>query len=737
MRATSLCSRSAMGPRLLGTVQRGKTNFGVAGGRSMQTPPLAQSITKRTFFFGSKSGSSGGGQQQQQQQQNYRNFFKNRQYFHNSRPSDIGLQWTATLSDPKEVEPPAEQGLPSRSEQVRRLQGRSQDDSQNVEEYDILVVGGGATGAGVALDAVTRGYKVACIERGDFASETSSRSTKLLWAGIKYMGTAFAYALKLENYQKHGVGPVFRHFWSEMKMVYNCHVERHYMTTVNRHLCDWVAIACPMTKWIAVDDQGRYPLNQQLFAVFPIVAPVVMKFYDALSGFSCPPSYILTAKKAKETFPQLREERPGYGPLKYCSVFYEAKHNDARTNLAIALTAAQKGAHICNYVEAIDLITADHDSKVVVGARVRDRLTGDEWDVRAKKVVLAGGPFTDSLRKMEHGASVGEKQENTEAFSPAVRGGAGSHIVLPGNYLPKNIGVLDMQTSDGRFMFILPWLGHTLVGTTDSPSPAQTLPQPPEEEIDWLLREAQTYLKKDESMTWSRDQVLSAWRGWRPLAMDPHAEPGGHISRDHVISYNPDSGIFFIAGGKWTTWREMAYDIVDRVAAQLEGPGKKVPACVTKSLVLWGGEKGYSDNLKQELLAKYPDMDTDVAEHLVKTYAGHVWDLCAAPETAASKKQVPFYQRRLVPDYPYIEAEIPFACQEYACTIEDILSRRTRLAFLNRDAALRALPKVADVLADTLGWTSKVKKVQVEAAKHYIESFGGPKPNATPPHHID
>eukprot|EP00977_Amphora_coffeiformis_P013103 scaffold3362_cov154-Amphora_coffeaeformis.AAC.5 len=697
--------RTAMGPRLL-TMARSQ----------VRQPASRKYLIKRTFFFGSSKSSSQG---------NGGGFFKNRRF----AASDVGLQWTAPLSDPKEVVP-VERGLPSRSEQVRRLKGESAD---CIEEYDVLVIGGGATGAGVALDAATRGFKVACVERGDFASETSSRSTKLLWAGIKYMGSAFAFLLTPENYRREGFSAVLERFWSEMKMVYHCHVERHYMATVNRHLCDWVAIAVPFTKWYKVDKDGRYPLKHWLFAFFPSIAPVVMKFYDSLSGFSCPPSYILSASKAKSTFPQLKQDYEDGQKLKYCSVFYEAQHNDARTNLAIALTAASKGAHICNYVEAVELITENKDSKVVVGARVRDRMTGDEWTVRAKEVVLAGGPFTDSLRRMEHDAvEVDNKKGEQDTFTAVVSGAAGSHIVLPRKYLPDDIGMLDVQTSDNRFMFILPWQGHTLVGTTDSPSLAQTLPQAPEDEIDWLLREAQTYLKKDESLTWDRSEVLSAWRGWRPLAVDPHAA-GGQVSRDHVISFNPESRVFFIAGGKWTTWREMANDIVDRVAAKLVNPGENPPSCVTKSVILWGGERGFSDNLTEQLLELYPDMEKDVAVHLTKTYGGHVWDLCRAATTTGDNTNTPFYKKRLVPDYAYIEAEIPFACQEYACTVEDILSRRTRLAYLNRSAALQALPRVADLLQETLGWTSKVKKAQIEAGKRYVESFGGPVPHTAPP----
>jgi glycerol-3-phosphate dehydrogenase len=716
------------------------TSSRIAGGCIRQSVPRrgpTVSLYRRGFFSGANTKGSS-----QRQQYDYfrRSAYTGRSQRLSAGAADIGLQWTATLSDPQEVTPSPNLCLPSRTRQLRRLQGyhdnpaKCADDDDHPPDYDILVIGGGATGSGVALDAATRGYRVACIERGDFASETSSRSTKLLWAGIKYMGTAFAHLLTLENYTERGIGPTLSHFWSEMKMVYHCHVERHYMVTVNKHLCTWIPLAVPFTSWYAVDEQGRFPLGHWLFAYFPVLAPMVMKFYDALSGFSCPSSYILTASRAQQSFPQLKLHYDSGKQLQYCSVFYEALHNDARTNLAIALTAAQRGAHVANYVEAIELLT-DESSPVVVGARVRDRLTGDEWTIRAKKVVLAGGPFTDALREMEYEAG-SKSEKDGSSFSPAVKGVSGTHIVLPGHYLPKNIGLLDFQTSDGRFMFILPWMGHTLIGTTDAPGPAQTLPQPPEDEIDWLLKEGQTYLKHDDtSMTWTRQDVLSAWRGWRPLAVDPHAPPSDHISRDHVISYNPKSQVFFIAGGKWTTWREMAYEIVDRVAAVLEDGGK-IPPCHTREIVLWGGTTaGYSEDLTSQLLAAYPDMEQDVAEHLVSTYGGYVWEVCKVKAGRIGTKgtRQAWYQKRLVPGYPHVEAEVAYACQEYACTIEDILSRRTRLAFLNQAAALAALPRVADLMAETLGWTPAVKKAQIKAATLYVQSFGGPEPHQLPP----
>ena len=615
---------------------------------------------------------------------------------------DPGLYWTSVISFPPPVPGPA--NVPSRSEQVQKLK-------QSDQVYDVLVVGGGATGAGIALDAATRGLKVACVERGDFSSETSSRSTKLIWAGIKYMGSAISGLLSFRTLT-HPMQSM-QAFYDELRMVYHCHVERRFMMNQQPHLCHWIPLVVPFYAW----HLDPPPLGEPLFAFFPILAPVTFKVYDALSLFTCPSSYILTKKTASRCFPQLQMEN-----FKYASVFYEAQHNDARTNLAIALTAADRGADIANYVEMTDLVFDDdddeqHHSGKVVGAVVQDRMTGDEWVVRAKQVVLAGGPFTDALRKRE----IQAKDRESVPFQPAVEGASGTHIVLRGGIVPDDLGLLDYRTRDGRFMFILPWQGHTLVGTTDKKDPAQTLHNVPEDEIEWLVEEMQKCLNLPEPL--QRSDVLSAWRGWRPLAVDPHAPPGAPLSRDHIISEHPETGVFFIAGGKWTTWREMAQDVTDRVVARLQEssatPMKHIKQCQTLEISLHGAE-GYSQDLSKEVMRKYDDMDEKMAEHLVATYGGLVWEVlnCRLAKHG-------WEEQRLAPGYPYIDAEVIYACREYACTVEDVLSRRTRLAFLNKEAAEAAVTRVADLMADELGWSKSVKQQQMVAARTYMSTYGG------------
>jgi glycerol-3-phosphate dehydrogenase len=275
------------------------------------------------------------------------------------------------------------------------------------------------------------------------------------------------------------------------------------------------------------------------------------------------------------------------------------------------------------------------------------------------------------------------------------------------------MGLLDYNTSDGRFLFMLPWMGHTLVGTTDKKSPAETLPTAPEDEVEWLLKECSKYLSPHVHLR--RSDVLSSWRGWRPLAVDPHAPPDAPVSRDHIISENPDTGVIFIAGGKWTTWREMAQDVVDRVV------GSSGPKCTTLDVKLFGGE-GYTKTLSIELIQKY-GMPLDVAEHFVRTYGARSWEVCE--QVQPSDKKSDTFETRLAEGFPYLDIDVVWACREYACTIEDVLSRRTRLAFLNKEAALQAIPLVADIMAKELGWSSRVKKQQIAAAEKYIGSYGG------------
>jgi len=594
----------------------------------------------------------------------------------------------ATDSDSKDA--PKSIVIPTRAEQLKRL--------KSGETFDILVVGGGATGAGSALDAASRGLSTAMIDRGDFGNETSSRSTKLIWAGIRYIATATAALLRVGNVLR----PIdaVSDFVSEFKMVFGAHQERRIMVENNPHLCNWVPIAIPFTSWIS----WPAPFGHPIFASAPMLMPAVMKFYDGMSGFTCPPSHIMGTKRAIRKFPQLDED------AKYFQIFYEAQHNDARTNTAIALTAAEEGAAIANYVEMIGLVK-DEAGKAV-GIKCRDNMDKTEFEVKAKAIVFAGGPFTDGLRTLEDPECV-----------PAVNAAAGTHIVLPHYYSPGGFGMLDINTSDGRFLFFLPWEGHTLVGTTDRKGPAESTHGPPEEEIKWLLNEVKKYIADDVKVR--RSDVLSAWQGYRPLASDPHAPPGSPVSRSHIVSTNPTTGVTFVTGGKWTTYREMAEDTIDKVIA-LHGLKPPRPHSSTATRSLRGGV-GYNRNLPISLVQDF-GVGEATARHLAHAYGVNAHDVCNSAK--ATSKRWPRFGNLLCEGFPYLECEIPYVCRnEMVVTVIDMLTIRTRIAFLNKEAALSVAPKVADLMAEELGWSRVEKKRQLKEAMDVLNTFGGPKPD--------
>ena len=426
-----------------------------------------------------------------------------------------------------------------------------------------------------------------------------------------------------------------------------------------------------------------------------------------MSGFTCPPSHIMRTSRSKRKFPTLDED------AKYFQVFYEGQHNDARTNTYIALTAAEQGACVNNYVEMTDVIH-DEESGKAIGVVCKDKMSGNEHKVYAKSIIFCGGPFTDQMRKLED-----------PDCKPAVQAAAGTHIVLPSYYCPSSIGMLDINTSDGRFLFFLPWEGYTVVGTTDRKGPATSYHGPPEEEIEWILKEVQTYLSDDLKVR--RADVLSAWQGFRPLASDPHAPPGAPVSRDHTISTNPKTGITFITGGKWTTYREMAEDVLNRVIDQTpELKAKEPQECKTATMSLRGGN-GYDRNVPIKLVQKY-GVAEDVANHLARTYGMYAFDVC--DQAKATFKAWPRFGSKLVDGFPYIEEEIVYACRhEMAVSLVDMLTIRTRIAYLNKEAALAVAPKIADIMAEELNWGRFEKKRQLQEAQDVLNTFGGRYPN--------
>jgi glycerol-3-phosphate dehydrogenase len=297
------------------------------------------------------------------------------------------------------------------------------------------------------------------------------------------------------------------------------------------------------------------------------------KLYDLLAGHqNISSSYLISRSKALEAFPMLKS-----AGLVGAVVYYDGMHNDARMNLALILTAIKHGAVATNYTEVTKL-QKDAAGKLI-GATVRDRTTGAEFMVRARGVINATGPFTDALLALD--------SPSPETHKPLVRASAGVHVTFPGYYSPRSMGLLDPATSDGRVIFFLPWQGNTIAGTTDAPvSRVEADPHPHEEDVRWLLDEVRRYLSPDIQVR--RGDVLSAWAGLRPLVVRSEGEGTAGLVRSHVVIVSP-SGLVTIAGGKWTTYRAMAEETVDR-AVELFTLTTTGP-CRTKEVQLVGSER--------------------------------------------------------------------------------------------------------------------------------------------------
>uniref|UniRef100_A0A7S3GJL0 Glycerol-3-phosphate dehydrogenase n=1 Tax=Palpitomonas bilix TaxID=652834 RepID=A0A7S3GJL0_9EUKA len=552
--------------------------------------------------------------------------------------------------------------VPSREDQLKKL--------KEGKKFDLVVIGGGATGSGVALDAANRGLKVALIEQSDFGAGTSGRSTKLIHGGIRYLENAF----KKMDYGLY-------------QLVEEALHEREHMINSAPYMAQPLPIMVPIYNWWQI----------------PYIYTGV-KLYDFIAGRSkaVPPSRYISKAEALHQFPMLKEEG-----LSGAIVYYDGQHNDARMNLNIVLTALQHGAAMGNYIE-VEGLQKDGEGKVT-GVKVKDTIDGSAWTINTRAVVNATGPFVDNIRKMDN-----------PDVKPIIVPAAGVHVILPDHFCPEHMGLIVPETSDGRVLFFLPWEGTTICGTTDSKTESTMLPEPSVEEVDFILEESNRYLDKKVS----HKDVLAAWSGIRPLAMDPKRMKEGAgtsaISREHVIETSP-SGIVTITGGKWTTYRQMAEDTVNKVL-DVNSKLKPMYGCRTKGVQLIGSDRrgivcGQKFDVVAVQLRDQYDMDKALAVHLTRSYGTRALQVA---EIAKAEKAF----KRLHHKYPYIEAEVKFAVrQELAVTVEDILARRTRLAYLDEKAAEEALPKVLEVMAKELKWSSKRKAQEAKRMQAFLKTM--------------
>lgn len=573
--------------------------------------------------------------------------------------------------------------IKTREEQINSL---SQSSGTRNDEYDMLVIGGGATGAGVALDAATRGLKVAVVERDDFSSGTSSKSTKLVHGGVRYLEKA-----------------VWNLDYSQYQLVKEALKERKYFLKTAPHLSSWLPIMIPIDSWWK--------------------APYFWagtKAYDMLAGSEgIESSYFLTKSKAIEAFPMVKRTDL-FGAL----VYYDGAHNDSRMNVSLAMTAALYGATVVNHMEVSRLLK-DENGKIC-GATLKDNIpardgqVSSDITVRAKCVVNCTGPFADSIRKMDE-----------PSFQNIVAPSSGVHVILPGYFSPSNMGLIDPSTSDGRVIFFLPWQGNTIAGTTDEPCPITPNPLPKEEAIEWILNEIRQYISPDINLR--RGDVLAAWSGIRPLVKDPASTKTESLVRNHLIDISP-SGLLTCAGGKWTTYRQMAEECVDAAIREFglqTKPFKNAPAvsgtdmvddgatldgsCQTHTVRLIGAH-GFSKTLFIPLIQHF-GVETDVAKHLTESYGDRAWSVASLCQP--TEKRFPARGERISQLYPFVDGEVRYAVKhEYAQTAVDVLARRTRLAFLNAQAALEALPWVIDIMSQELGWTGDRQDLEWKESKY-------------------
>ncbi|MCJ8502842.1 glycerol-3-phosphate dehydrogenase/oxidase [Desulfatitalea alkaliphila] len=516
----------------------------------------------------------------------------------------------------------------NRSEMMSRVAART-------SPWDMLVIGGGATGVGIAVDAAARGYDILLLEQNDFGKGTSSRSTKLIHGGVRYLQQG------------------------NVALVMDALKERGCLRANAPHLVHDMAFVVPNYDWWEAPFYG-----------------IGLKVYDLLAGrYGFGPSKRLSKQETLERIPNIRQEG-----LRGGIIYHDGQFDDARLLINLARTAAHQGATVINYAPVTRLIKDDQG--YVEGATFTDAETGEVHHVRAKVVINATGPFADDVRHMDDAQA-------QAMIAPS----QGIHLVFDGSFLPGKSAIMVPHTKDGRVMFAIPYLGATLVGTTDTPITQCDLePRPMAPEIDFILETAGTYLEKVPT----RKDIRSMFAGIRPLVKAAEDAPTATLSRDHTIHISR-SGMITIAGGKWTTYRQMAEECIDHALALTDLP---LRSCATKSLNIHGYHKT-------------PEKFGPLA--LYGADAPALNDLLDAD---------PARRERLHPRMPTLAGEVLWAVRfEAARTVDDFLARRTRSLLLDARAAWEMAPGVAAVMAKELGRDAAWRDRQVAAFQQLAATY--------------
>jgi glycerol-3-phosphate dehydrogenase len=522
------------------------------------------------------------------------------------------------------------------------------------EAFDVAIIGGGATGLGAAVESASRGYRTVLLEAHDFAKGTSSRSTKLVHGGVRYLAQG-------------NVG-----------LVREALRERGRLRRNAPHLVGDLRFIVPAYAWWSGPYYG-----------------VGLKLYDLLAGrFRLGSSRSLDKEAVLAALPNLEPEQ-----LKGGILYVDGQFDDARLAVTLALTATDLGATLLNQAPVTRLLKEGGRLKGVV---VRDAESGKEYSVRAQVVVNATGVFADRVRHLD----------NPDA-GPTVSPSQGIHLVLPKSFLPGTHALVVPKTDDGRVLFVIPWHGRTVLGTTDTPVAQPSYePRPLPEEVAFLLEHAARYLVKDPV----RSDVLCVYAGLRPLVRPPDEEGGertASLSRDHHI-FTSASGLVTIVGGKWTTYRKMAEDVIDQAAtvAGVEGTRSRTE---DMHVHWWTLAK-----IREKNLQPYGSDAVKISELI---------------------KATPALSQKLHPALPYQQGEVVWQVRhEMARCVEDVLARRTRALILNARASIEAAPLVARLVAGELGHDAAWQARQVadytalargyvftDPASHFRPEQGDPK----------
>ncbi len=482
--------------------------------------------------------------------------------------------------------------------------------------WDIVIIGGGATGLGCAVDAAARGFDVVLIEQSDFAKGTSSRSTKLVHGGVRYLQQG------------------------NVSLVMEALEERGLLLQNAPHLVRDVAFIVPSYEWWESPFYG-----------------IGLRVYDLLAGrYGFGKSSHMSRAAIIKEIPSINTDG-----LRGGTRYFDGQFDDARLAINLATTATDQGATLVNYAPVIRLLKGD--AGMIEGVVIRDEESGQEITAQGRVIVNATGPFADGVRKLDR-----------PDVAPMIAPSQGVHIVIDRSFIPGESAIMVPSTDDGRVMFAIPWHDVAVVGTTDTPVDEVELePRPLREEVEFILETANRYLARPATPA----DIHSVFAGIRPLVKMGDSANTAALSRDHTILIDPDSGLMTVAGGKWTTYRRMAQDVIDQAIVLGALDARE---CVTKHFSIHGFHR-YAERFGD--LAFYGS-DAQLVEKL-------------GEEDATMKK-------RLHPRLPVTGAEVQWACRnEMARTVDDVLARRTRCLLFDAEAAIEVARSVAAIMAPELG----------------------------------